>query len=45
MEQIILTAAIEENLNLHVFVVDSPVGHQGKDLLEVLDEQNIPLVE
>jgi translation initiation factor eIF-2B subunit delta len=40
VEQIILKAC-EENLDLHVFVVDSPIGHHGKDLLDTCSEQNI----
>jgi translation initiation factor 2B subunit (eIF-2B alpha/beta/delta family) len=40
VEQIILTAAAEENLDLHVFVVDSPIGH-GKVLLDTFSEHNI----
>uniref|UniRef100_A0A914YW14 Translation initiation factor eIF2B subunit delta n=1 Tax=Panagrolaimus superbus TaxID=310955 RepID=A0A914YW14_9BILA len=39
VEQIILTAA-EENLDLHVFVVDSPTCH-GKVLLDTFSEHNI----
>lgn len=35
-----MTAA-EENIDLHVFVVDTPVGHHGKELLEICNEQNI----